>query len=126
MTAWTHTLHLLWVLALLVPRVGLGMPVDVGVPPDCPGHGYAAVSPQSAPAHHPAHHDEARHAGDQHTGDTGCSVDCLLSCALAGLQAGTPMAAAQGRLLPDTHPLPQLQARAPADRPGSLFRPPRP
>lgn len=122
MTAWTHTLHLLWVLALLVPRVGLAMPGDVGVPPDCAGHGQAAASTLPGLAHH----DDVPDLGNPRSGDTRCSVDCLLSCGLAGLQACVPTGVSQGGFMPDTHSAPPLNAREPVADPGSLFRPPRP
>ncbi len=122
MTAWTHTLHLLWVLALLVPRVGLAMPGDTSVPFDCPGHEQAAPSSHSTLANHL----ETGDPGNQHGSDHGCSVDCVLSCGVAGLQAGLPTGAFHGELLPDAHPVAKLTAREPVARPGSLFRPPRP
>ena len=121
MNVWTHTLHLLWVLALLVPRVGLAMPGDVDVPPDCPGHGQVAAFMLSDLADH----DQVGDVSNQRASDDACSADCLLSCGLAGLQAGLPMGASQGELLPDTHPVAQLAAREPVTPPGGLFRPPR-
>ena len=121
MFAWTHTLYLLWVLALLVPRVGLAMPGEADASPDCPGHGQVADSGHlgSAP------HGQARESGDHHLGDQGCSVDCLLSCGLAGFHAGIPMAPPQSELHPDVHPMAHLNASELSKRPGSLFRPPR-
>lgn len=122
---WMRLFHVLCLLTLLTPRVGQAMPGDMGdvvKAHDCPGTEQLTVSAHLASDLLQG----AQKPVSQAPGPDTCSADCLLSCGLSGLQAGLPGLVPQVEPVPDSHPVPLLDLCDPTQRPGTLFRPPRP